>query len=350
MLSWALVVSTYRREHILPRCLKLAAEETRPPAEIIVIDASPRWDETRERVLALLAPRHPRIRWEYERANVQSLTTQRNQGVRLATADVVFLIDDDSLMYPDCAAEIMRVYEADTGRAVVGVNASHVPEPPDRPDDPEALHPSVHSGTLRHGPIASLVRRALRTDDIFVPYDDDFPRHPMPETLAGLSVTPWRCAAGWGMTFRREVCLKEPFADILIRYAAGEDSDMGYRASRHGLYLGAEAARLCHLGAQGGRIPAFAHAALGDMNPLVLHRLHGTCQGRSMERSKKLLRRRLLINFCKDVYRGYRQFPLTRGTLTAMRMCDEIFAKSEPELREWYPALQREVIERYASA
>jgi hypothetical protein len=43
----------------------------------------------------------------------------------------VFLFDDDSLMYPDCAAEIMRVYDADTGRSVVGVNATNVAVPPD---------------------------------------------------------------------------------------------------------------------------------------------------------------------------------------------------------------------------
>ena len=76
------------------------------------------------------------IRWHYVKAERRSSTSQRNQGVRAASTDVVFLCDDDSLMYPDCAAEIMRVYDADSGRSVVGVNATNVAVPPDA--SPEA--------------------------------------------------------------------------------------------------------------------------------------------------------------------------------------------------------------------
>jgi glycosyltransferase involved in cell wall biosynthesis len=47
------------------------------------------------------------ILWVYNSAEHRSSTLQRNQGLQLATADVVFLLDDDSLMYPTCAEEIM---------------------------------------------------------------------------------------------------------------------------------------------------------------------------------------------------------------------------------------------------
>src|SRR5438046_10167125 len=110
-LSWSLVIATYNRQDVLPRCLALAARQTRPPLEIIVVDASPDWAATRARVLTTLAVPHPPIRWEYVQACRRSGSAQRNQGVRLSRADIVFLIDDDSLMYPDRAEQILRVSE-----------------------------------------------------------------------------------------------------------------------------------------------------------------------------------------------------------------------------------------------
>ena len=50
-LSWALFIATYKREHILLRCLRLAAGQTRPPKEIIVVDASPDYEKTCDLVL-----------------------------------------------------------------------------------------------------------------------------------------------------------------------------------------------------------------------------------------------------------------------------------------------------------
>src|SRR5947208_3560407 len=140
-LSWSLVVATYNRQDVLPRCLALAARQTRPPLEIIVVDASPDWEATRARVMTELAARHPDVRWEYVPAGRRCLTAQRNQGVRLSRGDVLFLIDDDSLMCPDCAEQVMRVYEADTRREVAGVMAEEAATPPHEPpgaDQPAA--------------------------------------------------------------------------------------------------------------------------------------------------------------------------------------------------------------------
>jgi GT2 family glycosyltransferase len=347
-LSWALVIATYRREHILPRCLRLAVAQTRRPSEIIVVDASPGWETTRDATLAALRPAHADIRWAYVAADRRSSAAQRNQGVRLASADVVFLIDDDSLMYPDCAEQILRVYEADPGGAVAGVNAMHVPAPPDLPDDALARHPSEHGTTRQYSALARLARRLLRADDVFVPYDADFPQHPIPAAVQQLPVGPRPLMAGWGMTFRRAVCLREPFEEILGYYAAGEDSDMGYRASRHGLLLTALEARLCHLGAGGGRLAPFVVAALGNLNPLVLHRLYSTDLRRSRRRARGLLWRRFWILLAKDLSRLRLSLPNARGIVFAWRWLGRIFAKTEAELRAWYPAFQKQLLEQYA--
>src|SRR5262245_220356 len=130
-LSWSLVIATYNRQDVLLRCLALAAQQTRPPLEIIVVDASPDWTAARERVMAELAVHRPHIHWHYVEARHRSSAGQRNQGVRLATADVVFLIDDDSLMYSDCAEHILPIYEADTQGQVAAIMADEATTPPD---------------------------------------------------------------------------------------------------------------------------------------------------------------------------------------------------------------------------
>jgi GT2 family glycosyltransferase len=348
-LTWALVIATYRREHILPRCLRLAVQQTRPPTEVIVVDASPNWDKTRDEVMAGLATTHSEIRWTYVAAEKRSSAAQRNQGVRLARADLLFLIDDDSLMYPDCAEQILRIYEADEQEAVAGVNAMHVPAPPDQPNDALARNPSEHGTTKQYGAAARLVRRLLRADDLFVPYDADFPHHKIPEAVRLLPIGTRPLMVGWGMTFRRAISEKEPFDEIMTHYAAGEDSDMGYRASRHGLLLTALEARLCHLGAGGGRLHPFVVAALGNLNPLVLHRIYSTDLARSRRRSRGLLWRRFWILLAKDLSRLRLSIPNGRGILFAWRWLGRIFAKTEPELRTWYPEFQKQLIARYSS-
>ncbi|MGD1278307.1 MAG: glycosyltransferase [Tepidisphaeraceae bacterium] len=344
-LHWSLVIATYQRQQILQRCLRLAAGHTRPPRQIIIVDASPDWQRSRDAVLSTLAAEHAEIAWIYVPAERRSAAAQRNQGIRLADAEIIFLIDDDSLMYPDCAAQIMRVYEADAGGAVAGVSPVHVPLPPDRPQ--AAAGDAAERGTTkRHGRLMRFVRRLLAADDIFVPYDEDFPRHALPPALAQLPVTLRPLMVGSGMTLRREVCLREPFEEILGYYAYGEDSDAGYRASRGGALVTALSARVCHIGAGGGRLDRFVVAALGALNPLVLHRLYSTDLNRSRRRLRRMMARRMLILLGKDLSQGRFALPNVRGMLYAWRRMDEVFARSPEELRVWYPQVQKDLVDQ----
>jgi glycosyltransferase involved in cell wall biosynthesis len=345
-LTWGLVVPTYNREDVLLRCLRLGAAQTRPPLEIIVVDSSPGWKSTQERVLREIAPLWPGIRWRYDEAERRSSASQRNQGVRAATADIVFLFDDDSLMYPDCAAEIMRVYEADSGRSVVGVNATNVPAPPDASPESQTSAPTEFTTAKNYGPLARWVRRILRADDIFIPYDRSFPAHPMPTAVAALAVDRWPMGAGWGMSFRREICLAEPFEEILINYAAGEDSDMSYRATRRGVYVGARHGKLCHLGSPTGRVPTFIWAVSNMLNPVALHGLYSTDRGRSRMLHRRMLSRRVLISAAKDVYYRRWTMPTTRAALLSLSKVGTVFRKSEHELRTWYPQFQAALYKR----
>jgi GT2 family glycosyltransferase len=339
--TWSLVIATYQREDVLRRCLKLAATQTRPPAEIIVVDSSTNWEATRSWTLGELAPEYPAIQWHYVEAVTRSSGAQRNQGARLASSDVLFLIDDDSLMYPDCAEKIMEVYDADVGRQIVGVNAVHVPEPPDEPN--ESADPE-YGTTKNYSAVARFTRRLLNADDIFIPYEAEWPRLPIPEAVAKLKVSRWTNAAGWGMTFRREICLKEPFDEILAAYSAQEDSDMSYRATRRGAFVGHDEARLCHIGSRGGRLSILTVSTLKGLNSLVLHRLNTDDVERGRTLSRRLLWRRTVIALAKDVQKRRWGCPDARGWFRAARMVDRIFDQTPDELRAWYPRLQSSLL------
>src|SRR5262249_51153512 len=107
-------------------------------------------------------------------------------------------------------------------------------------------------------------------------------------------------------------------------------------------------ARLCHLGAGGGRLNPFVVAALGNLNPLVLHRLYSTDPTRSRRRSRNLLLRRTLILLAKDLSRGRLTVPNARGALFALRQLDRILTMHEDDLRAWYPSFQQQLIDKYA--
>lgn len=341
MLTWSAVVPTYMRGQILPTSLRLMASQTRPPAAIVVMDASPNWTESRDQVMASVATSHPNVRWIYDRARRASSAAQRNQGIDRTGSDVVLFIDDDCLMYPDCAAELLRIYEADHGSEVAGVAAILVPQPPGSAD--ESSHP--RGARKHHQPfLRRNVRRLLRADDIFVPYEATSRQYAIPSHLRALDVGLTPTMPGGAMSFRRQMLERERFAEFLDRYAAGEDSDLSHRISRHGMLLNAHRARVHHVAAHGGKLSVFASTALGALNPLVLHASFGSDRAYSSTANRHLLRRRFAIQLLKDLNLKSWTLPRARGILFALRRLDEVFAQDPAKLHAWYRDLQARLI------
>ena len=166
---------------------------------------------------------------------------------------------------------------------VAGVSPVLVEAPPDEPAG-DGRPGERRRGVVparSYGALARVARGILRADDIFVPYDARYPERPIPEAVRALPTARIRVMHGARMTFRRASIAKERFAEILERYAAGEDSDASYRVSRHGVLVNAHRAKLCHLEASGGRLSRHTVCVLGAMNPIVLHRLHAPDQASS---------------------------------------------------------------------
>ncbi|BAP55046.1 glycosyl transferase, family 2 [Thioploca ingrica] len=347
-LDWGLVIATYKREEILPRCLHLAVQQTLPPQEIIVVDASPNWEKTRDNIMLELVTQHPSINWQYVQAKRASLTAQRNQGIDLATADILFLIDDDSLMYPDCAEEIMRVYSHDITHKVVGIMAHWEPLPPDRMVVTKDNQPPAARSKLRnklqtiHFHFKQFIGQLLVPTE--VNYDFPRPKYTIPATLAGMAIHQVPNLLGFCMTFRRKIFEHLHFEEILEAYAANEDIDVSFRARRHGILLRALNARICHMQAAGGRLSKSAVAALRALNQAVLNCLHNSNVAHFKKIYPKLLWRMLIKLTIKDILSRNFSCPSTRGVWFALRHYQTVFSKQPDELRAWYPGFQRKIM------
>jgi GT2 family glycosyltransferase len=359
MLSWGLVIATYNREKILPTCINLALEQSLKPNEIIIVDASKDWQKTREHILSSFINDLKDLRFIYTAAETTGLTLQRNQGLKLSSSDIVFFFDDDTLMYPDCAEEIMRLYELDVDKLIQGIGALDVQSPPQHVQ--VTLKKSIAESNLQKKNsgddiywnlklklnfvrlIFSFIWKnifLMSAESLFIPYDTKFPNHILPAYLSEQNCTPVKLLRGFCMTYRREIIAAENFEPLLRYYAPGEDLDASYRVSRKGLLLRACNAKVNHFSCSSGRINRFAAQALSILNQSVLLRKYSSNLGIGITRFYILGLRRLLAEFLKDLLSSRYTLPQFRGLLLGLLFSAKVFLSPKDKIFEWYISFQ----------
>ena len=350
-LTWALCTPTLNRIDVLLLALGCALAQTRAPSEIVIVDAGDNWQENRARVEQLLAA-HPAVRLVYQHSPVRSITQQRNQATRATSADILFCLDDDTLMFPDCAETILRIYESDTAGAIAGVTANNHPVSPLAAPKIERKLSALQDKVRRSGTRNRLTRWIWReiflmdTLRLFVPYDSnrrtateaDVARLGQPDLFPALTMI------GFAMTVRRSVAVAEPFDPWLLSYSPCEDTDASYRYSRHGLLVLSGKARLHHYEVAAARLNRYRVLALFLLNVAFFTRQHSDDLPRHRRRFFALARRRVLAEFLKDGFALRFRFPQVRGTLYALRRAPTIFDHPDARLGEDYQAIQREVL------
>ena len=345
MLTWSLIVCTYRREAILPRCIRCALRSIRKPKQVVVVDASPAWQTTRDAILGEFQAAHRGVEFLCVEGGRASLTAQRNQGLDLATGDIAFMIDDDALLFPDTAERIMEVYDADVGREVVALTPAFVPDVPDADDDmaKQTGQGLVAPDESRAGALRRFTRRVLWSDLQLLPYDQKPWRRRVPAQLAKFGIVPMPFSGG-SATFRTDVVRDARFEEMLERYAAGEDWDISLRIRNRGLIALAPSARQCHLAAAGGRLSQRTVIMLRYLNYMALHVVHSRDSARSRRMYRQMLWRRVISEALSDLTKRNWRLPRAAGTWAALRRLPEMFAKSPNDMRQWYPELQRQIV------
>lgn len=341
-LTWSLVVATLNREECLLRSLRANVAQDRPPKQVIVVDSSDNWEAVRARVLGELAT-DPSIPWTYLHSDQRSLTHQRNLGFVHCDADVVFFLDDDSFMYPDCAREILDIYEADPSGAIGGVCARLTTQSPEAPRPTSSAAAPGPTPAARPGLVERLKGRLeplWYQEHLFIPYDGAFHHR----RVAGFSehvAAPVTLFHGCRMTFRTAAARDAGgFQEMLIRGGFGEDADFSYRVSRQHALVMAMRAFLYHEQTPVQRAKVSVNACLVLLNSIALYRLNAESPPPSRGVVYRFLAKRLLLELLRDGGRGAREAPNVRGALRAARHAAEVVSSTREELRARYPALQ----------
>ncbi|MBN1867487.1 glycosyltransferase family 2 protein [Candidatus Sumerlaeota bacterium] len=216
----SVIVPTYNRPNDLSACIASLLAQTLRPTEIIVIDDGrpagfPHRPECEE----------AGIRCIYRTKEVPGLTASRNLGIRLASGDVVFFLDDDVVLCPDYIDEIVRVYrECDADGRLGGVGGLIANMPPLRFDNRCLYWLKLFFLTsgLREG-------RVLRSG-FFV----DFGTTPFPLRRP----TRVDFLSGGVSSFKKRVFDEFAFSDEYRGYGLGEDKEFTWRVSRkYALYV-----------------------------------------------------------------------------------------------------------------
>ena len=332
---------------MLRDCVRHALASTLPPAEIVIVDASDDWQDNRARIAELTAAAGNPCPLQYTAARRRSLTVQRNQCVAMASADILFMIDDDALLHPEAAARVMAFYCADqTGHlAAISLRNAPIEADPGAQDSRKKTSPAAKLGVERPRPMGRAIAFAMR-HFLMIPADQSFVTYDRPQrrwqgdTTLPPGLFPRDFITGFALTLRRPIALREPFDEGLVGTCMAEDMDASYRFGRHGLLAIAPDAHIHHLEAAAGRGKRRLSTSLALLNVAYFVRRNSERQPRDLLRYGLWYLRMLAAEFPKDIAGWRWDLPQVRGALLAGRHLPALLRIPRADLPAWYQNFQ----------
>jgi GT2 family glycosyltransferase len=223
----SVVIATSNRPGPLSECLHSLAEQTRAPAEVVVVDASS--DELSCKVGEQVAAS---VAWPlvYTHSDVSSAAGQRNRGIDKARSEIIVFLDDDVVCEREFLDQVLAVFEQDATREIGGVGGTIVNQTFRRPSRVNRWLLAICVGPEEAGYGGRLVGPAVN----FLP----------DERTSGLSPVDWlptTCAA-----FRAEALHDIRFPEAFKGYSFAEDVYLSARVRKAWRLLHTAHARVIH--------------------------------------------------------------------------------------------------------
>ncbi|HUE75352.1 MAG TPA: glycosyltransferase family 2 protein [Chloroflexota bacterium] len=121
-LRLSIVIPTFNGQKHLAVCLPTVFDQGRPPNEVVVVD-----DCSTDATSALFGDQFPAVR-VVRLARNQGFVAAANAGLRTATGDLIFLLNDDTLLEPGCL-EAMIVAATTSGAGMVAPTMTFMSHP-----------------------------------------------------------------------------------------------------------------------------------------------------------------------------------------------------------------------------
>jgi glycosyltransferase involved in cell wall biosynthesis len=254
MLSYDAVVATRNRQDALRLSLPMLLAQSRPPAQIVVVDSSD--DPEPIRAIVEAAAQATTIPVSFV-SSAPGLTRQRNIGLERVSAPVVFFPDDDSLVLPGAMAAVMRIYERDADGVIGGVCPAETDSPP---EEVLAIARQGYETSMKERLLRPVKRLRFHVEHTLFPSPLyalgrrlNAARRP-PSWLADENAVLVEHMTGFRMSFRTDVIRRSGFDERLLRYGLQEDVDASLQVMLSGrLLVGALNGAIYHHKARGGR-------------------------------------------------------------------------------------------------
>ena len=110
------IIPTYNRPKDLKNCIQSILDQSVKPDEIIVID-----DGNLNEVPLKAECEQSGITVKYAQKKVPGICQSRNLGVHLSTGEIIFLLEDDIVLFNDFFEQILKTYEKYSNESLGGV-------------------------------------------------------------------------------------------------------------------------------------------------------------------------------------------------------------------------------------
>ncbi len=338
--TWTLSICTYNRPQFLIQTLGFALSQSRPPAEIVVVDASDDWASHRDLVTRKFADHWHQVRLVFVAAKVRSIAFQRNQAMSLATSDIVFSIDDDIYMFEDAAECIMRIYEADIDRKIAMV-AGHFTL--SAPGEEVSLERRISTVPALGERLRSWVENQLTLDGHFVPYEDEVDRSPLPAPVRAAGASVGGLINGGRTTARRVWASETGWSELLRYYSSHDDSDFSYRMSQKGRLVHAMEAGFFHADGNEGTIGRYKTNLIRVRNLMALHAIHSHNRLRSALRLSWSFTKFTVLYMLIDPAQKRFSLPTVRAYLYGLVQIPVFMFWPFKDFSDWYTKLQEKM-------
>jgi glycosyltransferase involved in cell wall biosynthesis len=293
--KYDVVVVTRNRPEVLPQCLGSILSQSVLPERVIIVDSSDDHEEVRRTVSACTDGCGVEIQVVQSGAGIP---LQRNVGLRLVTAPIVLMPDDDSLMYPGAVAEMLRIYALDVEGRIGGVCTAEADSPPGRVESTKHhnLGFTIVDQILgRIGPTRDKIERRVFPDPFILHGRARWTALGVPDWLAAEDVVPVEWMTGFRMSFRTDLIRRASFDESLAGYALFEDVDASFSIARTHLIVGARRAQIHHHRAGGKRAASAKMGAMQILNRALIVAKHWNGSGNPMAALTRYSRYKLFL-------------------------------------------------------
>jgi GT2 family glycosyltransferase len=336
-LEYECVICTRNRPDALRMSIPRLLDQTRPPRRVIVADAS----DDKPAVRAAIEEAAAGSRIEVTLIDCErGSSLQRNRGLEVVEAPIVFFPDDDALCDPDYAERILRIYERDDDEqvgAVVGVQRARA-----RDGDSQSVQMPV-KGQLRQvmtRPRARLERRILHDSLAGVGWELKT-QWVAPDWLADVDGQLNAWVRGFRMTFRTAAIRRiGGFDETMRAYATFEDLHAGFAVGESQIIVQANAAKVFHLEMPGGRGSGFIRGATNIANRAYVVACHTDPDSPHRGHTLKYATYRCALYAAGSLWSPYHRESL-RGALSVLHRVRPLLSAPRDRAPEIYLAILR---------